>query len=340
MGNLGLTARRPGLRWLLTSGAAVVVVVLVGWLSWPAGDGEDETIGPPPKAEARAPSATDSAEYVGRIACAGCHPDQTKRWLGSHHDLAMQEATEETVLADFDNTVFTHFDETSTFSARDGKFFVRTDGPDGEPTDYQVRYTFGVTPLQQYLIEFPGGRLQPLGVSWDTRPADDGGQRWFHLYPNEPIPHDDPLHWTGANQNWNFTCAECHSTNLQKNYDPAADSYDTTWSEINVACEACHGPGSEHIAWAVAVKKGDASPDAPRRLAVALSDPGSATFVLNIETGNAKRAEPYRTAPQIETCARCHARRSAISDTYTHGRPLMDTHLPALLDDPLYYPDG
>ena len=41
--------------------------------------------------------------------------------------------------------------------SRDGdKFMVRTDGPDGALARYQIAYTFGVYPLQQYLIAFPG----------------------------------------------------------------------------------------------------------------------------------------------------------------------------------------
>ena len=112
------------------------------------------------------------------------------------------------------------------------------------------RYTFGVDPLQQYLIAFPDGRLQALGIAWDSAAQGQGGQRWFHLYPDQTLAAGDPLHWTGIDQNWNFMCAECHSTDLRKNYDAATDTYATTWSEIDVACEACHGPGSAHVAWA------------------------------------------------------------------------------------------
>src|SRR5262245_14388 len=113
----------------------------------------------------------------------------------------MQEATEETVLGDFGGKTFTHYGVTSTFYRRDGKFFVRTDGPDGKLAEYPIAYTFGVYPLQQYLIPFPGGRYQALNVVWDTRPVKEGGQRWFHLYPKEAVPHSDPLHWTGPYQN-------------------------------------------------------------------------------------------------------------------------------------------
>lgn len=253
----------------------------------------------------------------------------------------MQVASDDTVLGDFSNTTFTHFGVTSAFSKRDGKFFVRTDGPDGKLHDYEIKYTFGVSPLQQYLIEFPGGRYQVLGIGWDTRPKSQGGQRWFHLYPDEKITHDDILHWTGLNQNWNYMCAECHSTNLQKNYDPRNDRYGTTWSEINVSCEACHGPGSRHVEWAQAVDRGGKSRyETQKGLAVQLKDAGDGTWNIDTQTGTAKRSTPLQSHTQIETCARCHSRRAVIHDEYVHGRPLMDTYRPALLDERLYYPDG
>ena len=134
--------------------------------------------------------------------------------------------------------------------AATASIFVNTDGPDGKLADYEIKYTFGVRPLQQYLIEMPGGRLQALGIAWDSRPKAQGGQRWFHLYPGQNIKAGDPLHWTGVQQNWNFQCAECHSTNLRKNFDAKTGTFETKWSEIDVACEACHGPGSNHVAWA------------------------------------------------------------------------------------------
>jgi hypothetical protein len=155
----------------------------------------------------------------------------------------MTEASDQTVRGDFDDAEFSAHGVTSRFYRKDADFLVRTDGPDGKLHDYTIRYTFGWYPLQQYLIEFPNGRLQSLGIAWDARAAQEGGQRWFHLYPDEALDHTHPLHWTGREQTWNYQCAECHSTHLEKNYDLATDSYKTTWSEIDVACEACHGPG-------------------------------------------------------------------------------------------------
>jgi len=178
---------------------------------------------------------------VGSTACAGCHAKETEAWRGSHHQLAMQEANASTVLGNFENAKFKHFGVESGFFKRDGRYMVRTDGPDGKLADFEIKYTFGVWPLQQYLIEFPGGRYQTLGIAWDARAKSEGGQRWFHVYPNEKMDHTDQLHWAGLYQNWNLQCAACHSTNLRKGYDAASNTYKTTFSEINVACEACHG---------------------------------------------------------------------------------------------------
>jgi len=277
--------------------------------------------------------------FVGRDACVPCHTREAVQYKGSHHDRAMQPANGDTVLGDFNNTSFTYHDVTSTFFKKDGNFYARTDGPDGKLHDYRIAYTFGVDPLQQYLIEFPRGRLQALNVCWDTRPKEQGGQRWFHLYPDENVTHDDILHWTGPYQNWNHMCAECHSTNVNKNYKADGDSFDTKWSEIDVSCEACHGPGSNHVAWALAAKqKPGAAEDPKKGLVVEFKDSGA--WVMDPQRGIAKRDPPRQSHVEIEMCARCHARRGEISENYVYGRPLMDTHRPALLESVLYEDDG
>jgi predicted CXXCH cytochrome family protein len=174
-----------------------------------------------------------------------CHEGAYELWVGSDHDNAMDIANEQTVRGDFNDAELEHDGITSRFFRKDDGYFVLTEGPGGEMTEFEVLYTFGIEPLQQYLISFPGGRLQALSVAWDTEE-----NRWFDLYPESTFSPDDWLHWTRNGQNWNGMCADCHSTNLQKNYDVATDSFDTTWSEIDVSCEACHGPGSLHLAWA------------------------------------------------------------------------------------------
>jgi tetratricopeptide (TPR) repeat protein len=284
---------------------------------------------------------TSPATYIGSQNCTGCHAAEAERWRGSYHDLAMSEATEATVLGDFRDAEISAHGVTSRFYRKDGRYFVRTDGPDGGLRDYAIAYTFGWWPLQQYLIELPGGRLQALGIAWDSRTKEAGGQRWFHLYPNERMDHTHRLHWTARDQNWNYQCAECHSTNLQKDYDLATDTFRTTWAEIDVACEACHGPGSRHIAQAQAVAGGNASAwGADKGLLVALGDRDGGVWTIDGQTGLPKRSVRREKRAQLEVCARCHSRRGQISERYEHGRPLGDTHRLALLDADLYHADG
>ena len=283
-------------------------------------------------------SAANGA-YIGRAVCTGCHELQTALWSGSHHDLAMQVAAPDTVLGDFNNSRFEHYGVVSTFHRKGDEFWVKTEGPDGELQNYRIRYTFGIEPLQQYLIEFPGGRLQALSLAWDTRSAQDGGQRWFHLYPDEKITPDDELHWTQPSQNWNSMCAECHSTGLRKNYDPDSRTFSTNWSEIDVSCESCHGPGAAHIAWA-RQPADQRKQDPGKGLVVQLDERRNVHWRISPETGTAKRSRPRESDREIEMCARCHARRSPISHGYAHGERLMDHYLPRLLDEGMYHSDG
>ena len=356
-----------------------------------------------------------TSTYVGIGKCAECHPKEIDQWSGSDHDMAMDVASERTVLADFDNAQFTQiafdhvllldddeiraaveaveprlwavaledptqnyskdladklrakisqampepdrvllaklseqrkalaplrpcdvtdaqreisdilrrlksdgkistdFAVTSTMFRRDGKFFVRTDNRDGQMEDFEVKYVFGVRPLQQYLVEFSDGRVQCLPIAWDTE-----NQSWYHLYSKEPIPFDDPLHWTGPLQNWNYMCAECHTTNLEKNYDLQENTYHTAWSEINVSCETCHGPGSLHVKLA---ESGGVFWD--RRYRYGLPE-------LN-------ESQPRKV---IENCAPCHSRRRIVHPSSTPGGKFLDSYLPEVLDRDLYYADG
>ncbi len=284
---------------------------------------------------------TEQAAYVGGATCASCHANEQSSWENSHHDLAMQEPTSESILGDFNNTEFTYAGVTSTFYQRQDTFFVETDGSDGRLQEFKIDFAFGVTPLQQYLIQFPGGRLQSLGIAWDARPDEDGGQRWFHLYPDETVDYKDQLHWTGPYQNWNFMCAGCHSTNVKKNYILDENRYETTYSEIDVSCEACHGPGSDHAAWARSDEPG-AQPESDylKGLTTILGDPDSDTWVMNQETGIAELISLEKSHTLVETCAPCHSRRSSLDDDFRAGDPLLAHFQPSLLTEGVYHPDG
>ena len=276
---------------------------------------QDRTVSSRSSVSSRGSASSHGSAFVPNQACAECHRQQFDDWSGSDHDLAMQHASEESVLGDFNDATFSHFDQTTRFFRKDGQFLVNTEGPDGKAADFQIQYTFGVKPLQQYLIEFPGGRLQSLTTAWDTQ-----GKRWFHLYPDEKIAPDDALHWTGRYQVWNHTCAICHSTDLRKNYDPDTDSYATTWAEINVSCQACHGPGEAHVEWARSLPEGAATEEVDYKLApVFLGD---------------------KPEIEIQTCAPCHSRRHQLRAAANPGEPFLDGFMVETLREGLYHADG
>ncbi len=254
------------------------------------------------------------ATFVGREQCIDCHTAAYESWLGSDHDNAMDIASEETVSGDFNNVEFEHRGVVSRFYRKDEKYFVNTEGPGGEMADFEVTHTFGVEPLQQYMVPFPGGRLQVLSVVWDVERA-----QWISLNPDTDIAADDWLHWTRNGQNWNGMCAECHSTNLRKNFDPETNTYDTQWSEIDVSCEACHGPGSTHVDWA------NIDP---------MGRPDAGNYGLEVQTSDIDNQQ------LVALCAACHSRRAEIAD-YDHSQgELLDSVVPSLLEENLYHPDG
>jgi tetratricopeptide (TPR) repeat protein len=230
----------------------------------------------------------------------------------------MDIATDSTVLGDFNNFEFRHRGEVHRFFRRGEKFFVNTEGATGSFEDFEVAYTFGYTPLQQYLVPFDGGRLQCLPIAWDT---EKGG--WFHMgdtvYTDEEVGPGNWLHWTRQAQNWNGMCADCHSTNLKKNYNPVTRTYNTTWSEIDVSCEACHGPASEHLVWA-ALPEGSRPED--------------------VNTGLIVRTRDLNNEELLNVCARCHSRRAIMGDYPDDNSDLLNYMIPMLTAQPLYHSDG
>jgi predicted CXXCH cytochrome family protein len=256
--------------------------------------------------------------YVGKESCFECHKEEYELWTGSHHDMAMDTALEGAVLGNFDNHEFKHKGKTHKMYKKAGRFFVFTEGENGRFEEFQVAYTFGYSPLQQYLIPFEGGRLQCLPIAWDCE-----NKKWFHmadtLYPDNDLKPDSWLYWTNQAQNWNGMCADCHSTNLKKNYDPNSKTFHTTWSEIDVSCEACHGPASDHLNWANL-------PDGAR------PEGGHAGFLF--ESKNLDNWE------LLGICARCHSRRSVLGDYPNENEDLLNCFVPQKLVQPYYYADG
>lgn len=276
--------------------------------------------------------------YVGSVGCVSCHVAQAGAWQGSNHALAMQHAGPQSVLGDFADVRFEHHGQVTRFLRREGRYIIRTDGPDGRQQDFEVAYTFGVFPLQQYLIAMPGGRLQAFGVAWDARPRAAGGQRWYSLYPDDPPRPGESTHWSGREQNWNFMCASCHSTAVRKHYDLATDSYRTSSVESGVGCEACHGPGAGHLRWAAS---GAGKADVSRGFDHSIERLRRPAFAFRSGRSIAEQLGGAGAAPQAgEVCFGCHSRRQELVADPDPRAPFLDNYLPSLLEPGLYHADG
>lgn len=255
----------------------------------------------------------EQPQYVGTEACRDCHVDAAKAWDQSHHAQAWMMPSDQSVVADFDGTTFAHDGMSVIFSKDEAGHFAKVTEKNGVTAQYPVHSVAGIEPLQQYLFDTGKGRLQSFDVYWDTEQ-----QEWGHLYPDQDLPPDDGLHWTGPYKNWNARCAECHATGYKRNYGPQTRSYRSTQAEIGVGCEACHGPASAHIEWTT----GKTPP-------AHLTKTG---FTMDW-TASGEAA--------IQQCATCHSRREALGDgNPLPGTPYHETYTLSLLRPGLYYPDG
>lgn len=315
----------------ITASVALLIVLLL------LANGSRWHLGDDPSAASRgvAENTKVGAHYVGVTECGGCHAAELAEWQQSDHAHSMLEASDAAVRGDFSGVTLPYDGGEARFFRRDGKPFVHTEGADGKPADFEIRHTFGWYPLQQYLVDIGTGRLQALPFAWDARGEDEGGQRWFHLYADQPPRPGDSLHWTGRDQNWNFMCAGCHSTNLEKRYEPQADRFDTRWSDINVACEACHGPGSKHVEWAKTARQ---DTTAHKGLTVPMVPDGKWAFTT-AGKGIAHWNGPDRRAA-MQPCFACHSRRREIANPLHADTALFDQAVPSLLEPGLYHVDG
>ena len=196
----------------------------------------------------------DDPQYVGSEPCKKCHWREHDSWKHTLHSKFMQEAGEFTVVGDFErnNTLsvkvtknspkLAREEVTTTMYKKDGKYYVNTIGPDWEFHDYEISHVIGIDREQSYLTKFPNGALHVLPVEWEV---DE--QKWEDedgLKKNYP---GDGKYWSDPGSVWQFRCGACHVTGMKINYDKASDLFNTKWADLGIGCEACHGPGSNHI---------------------------------------------------------------------------------------------
>lgn len=328
--------------WLIVGGIAAVAA-LAGLFKGPAGDGArasaaegaaSSSAHPPP--EPPTPLARGQSrgreEFVGSRACTPCHQAQSTAYFGSHHERALALPNRE-ARSHLAGTQFTsRLGGTTKFEVRDGAPVVTTPVPGGKTATLPITYVSGVWPLEQYVVATERGKLQSLGVMWDSRAPEAGGAKWLHAYGPDGIAADDTLFFTGRAQNWNHVCADCHSTLVERRYDVDNDSFDTRWAELSVGCEACHGPGREHVRAARA------------------GDPGAAVAALTVRLK--QPSEPWMPSAtgsptprtqdgvELEVCAPCHSRRTPIREGFQAGDPFLDSFVPDLLHSTRYHADG
>ena len=262
----------------------------------------------PKEAEVLIEKEPSKKTFIGSANCKSCHTQEYNLWEESHHFHAMEEPTAQSVLGDFKNVRFNADGVSYVFSQNEKQFLVTITENESTET-YAIKYTFGVAPLQQYLIDFPGGKVQTLRATWDTEK-----EIWFHQREGENVPKHDWLHWTNQAQNWNSMCASCHSTNLDKGLNTNTLTYNTTFSEINVACESCHGPGSAHV-----------------------------NLVNDENYSHAKTglfAKAKTNVEQVESCAPCHARRTELTDKFKVNEKFLDHFMPQTINEAFYEKDG
>ncbi len=311
-------------------------------------------------------SLTVSKDSMSTQNCLGCHQTQTEQWKLSDHYMAMALPNAKIVLGNFNQQTATHYNQKAIFFMHNDKYMVTVfdnassevaDAQNGDKTSkylesasknvpkdessdtnngetFTVKYTFGHYPLQQYLVETQSGRLQVIPFAWDSRPENEGGQRWYHNYSHEQINANDRLHWRQPLQNWNGMCADCHSDELTRNYNVDTNSFNTQYSGINVGCVSCHGVMDEHVL------DGGYVPSQTPNMGAKHVNSLNGQWQLIEKAKTAVWKGPARNNEFMQTCYACHSLRSPLTDGFKATEPFLDQFSPSLITDPLYFADG
>jgi predicted CXXCH cytochrome family protein len=305
---------------------------------------------------AQAPFVSPQPTYLGSQACQRCHQSSHDTWRKTLHVQMTKPIADARVEGDFGAPAapgrsavpvkFSQNGRAYSFENRDGHYVVtisrsgtdpgrsrdgagtdpgrRRDGGTPRADTFEVHYTLGARRFQGYLSKLPDGRIYVLPVFWHNE-----SKRWVDWKEITPIP-DDPDH--DLRQIWNVTCVNCHATNLVKNFNPATNTYATTWTEMGIGCEACHGPGAAHVAVTSEWEKNPAAKP---------EDPTPAQ--LQIFSQN--QATPRQV---FDTCGYCHGNKNNVFFGFKPGDRYEDYALPFLISQPIpdndpqgdFWPDG
>jgi hypothetical protein len=188
------------------------------------------------------PASLKVAEYAGAAACAECHQKAYEEWKGSPHGRAMALPDDQTVLAPFDGKPVRLRDGTVTPSREAGGWFMTMRSASGEERHRVELVLASGRQHQDYVTRTPEGNLVPLPIYWSTV-----GHRWNPIGPyfGGALDRAAPIYW-GRSEVMELKCFNCHLSQARHRAD--GKRVETTWVDLPVNCEACHGPGRAHIA--------------------------------------------------------------------------------------------
>ena len=247
----------------------------------------------PPRA---APADWSAVASVPADACAKCHQDHYDSWHRTFHRTMTRDASPETVKGDFANAVHTYQGLQTKFTRQGDTFYMETVDPNWallaasvteksdrlpppQPARFRVDRLVGSHWIQECLHREPSGRYVRLPVLYHITE-----RRWVHTNGAFLAPDTDDFWNKCRGTSWNDTCLYCHNTGPSKNPIRTGGGetigYKTTTAELGISCEACHGPGGEHVQlnqnparrFALQGNDGDPSIVHPRRLPVMRRD--------------------------------------------------------------------
>ncbi|MDB6053911.1 MAG: c-type cytochrome precursor [Verrucomicrobiales bacterium] len=264
-------------------------------------------------ASLKVPNQTRPDGYITSDQCRSCHPSQYSSWHASFHRTMTQVPSPESVKGDFNHVTLKEGNKTYHLERREDQFLVEMVDPNwireqtakledyeagrigkplppiGEPPRIQLPISLltGSHHMQAYWVPGKDGNAQfdfPFTYLFEL-------QRWV---PRATVFIEDPRAERGQ-QVWNIGCIDCHATAGQPRLKENR-FYDTRVGELGIACEACHGPGAEHV---------KANSDPSRRLALHLKRKGDPTII------NPARLSHDRSS---QICGRCHSVNTALDE--------------------------
>ncbi len=270
------------------------------------------------------PPSAPAPAYVGSNACEKCHPVEYSAWKSTLHVQMTKPIADARVEGDF--SPGTHVEQNGrsyTMESKDGRYAISIANGDRPAEKFPVDYTLGARRFQGYLSKLPDGRIYVLPIFWHNET-----KRWLDWKEIAPVP-DHPAE--DLRQIWNITCVNCHATNLARNYDPPTRTYRSTWTEMGVGCEACHGPGAAHVSAAAEWEKNPAAASGRTSEELRIFSPQKATARQN-----------------FDTCGYCHGNKNNVFFGFTAGDRYEDFALPFLISQPIpdndpqgdFWPDG